>query len=363
MNAVTGMWKHWQLLLIFILRPTLCASEPPTARLWLEDGVGTPGSTVSLCLMASFPSELKALTASITFDPKIMIDAADLTTSGSTQPIACLNPVVPDFFHAEQGISCVSLGIVLGINSAVAACPASDSIRIASIDAQVLPTAVPGDVLPVSLAGTCGLFEKASCLALSDGSGGSVKVCPPDLALGDAAIQVAPEECHAPDQLAFLREAQTVILSWRNPSLYREVQVVRNGIILSTLPPDGTTYSDPNACASHAYQIRGILDCSRSCRSQQLQVPACFRRGEVNQDGLIDIGDAVGTLFFLFAGKGITCQLSADSNSDDRVDLSDVTYTLGYLFLGGPAPKQPFPACGSATASAVLNCESFRACE
>lgn len=73
-----------------------------------------------------------------------------------------------------------------------------------------------------------------------------------------------------------------------------------------------------------------------------------FRRSDSNNDGSIDISDAVNTLSFLFLGSGtMPCPDAADANDDGAVDISDAVYILSFLFLGGKDIPAPYPACGT----------------
>ncbi|MFN0058569.1 MAG: vanadium-dependent haloperoxidase [Planctomycetota bacterium] len=81
-----------------------------------------------------------------------------------------------------------------------------------------------------------------------------------------------------------------------------------------------------------------------------------YIRGDVNLNGILNIGDPIWTLDELFGGGPATiCESAVDVNGDDRRDLSDPVYSLSYLFMAGPAPPAPFPACGSVP-SAGLYC-------
>jgi len=65
-----------------------------------------------------------------------------------------------------------------------------------------------------------------------------------------------------------------------------------------------------------------------------------FVRGDANGDAVIDIGDAVYLLNYLFKGGNAPDPLLAgDANCDSDVDLEDVIYLLNYLFKGGPQPN------------------------
>ncbi|MEM7260751.1 MAG: hypothetical protein AAF488_02090, partial [Planctomycetota bacterium] len=73
-----------------------------------------------------------------------------------------------------------------------------------------------------------------------------------------------------------------------------------------------------------------------------------FARGDANNDGSVDISDAIYTLEYLFiSGPVFPCFDAADSNNSSAVDISDTVYTLEYLFIAGPPPPTPFPSCGS----------------
>jgi hypothetical protein len=152
------------------------------------------------------------------------------------------------------------------------------------------------------------------------------------------------------------------VLAWHDPCTYQRIDVLRDGEVVATLPPGESTYLDEETCEVHEYQIRGTLDCARSSSSGRIEVPACFVRGEINLDGSVDLGDVLGILFFLFAGKYIGCHEAADSNADGSVDVSDVTFLLTYLFLGGEEPAQPFAACGSPGAAYSLSCRAIGPC-
>jgi C1A family cysteine protease len=67
--------------------------------------------------------------------------------------------------------------------------------------------------------------------------------------------------------------------------------------------------------------------------------------GDADGDGLVDIGDAIYVLNYLYKyGDAPACQpitLCGDVNLDDVVDVSDAIYLLNYLFKEGPAPGSP----------------------
>jgi hypothetical protein len=63
------------------------------------------------------------------------------------------------------------------------------------------------------------------------------------------------------------------------------------------------------------------------------------RIGDANGDGLLDLGDVIILLNYLFKGGDPPFPLqTGDTNCDGVVDLGDVIYLLNYLFKGGPEP-------------------------
>jgi hypothetical protein len=64
-----------------------------------------------------------------------------------------------------------------------------------------------------------------------------------------------------------------------------------------------------------------------------------IKRGDVNQDGFIDVGDVVNLLNYLFRGGDQPLPMeTADSNCNGEVDVGDVVYLINYLFGQGPSP-------------------------
>jgi hypothetical protein len=62
-------------------------------------------------------------------------------------------------------------------------------------------------------------------------------------------------------------------------------------------------------------------------------------RGDANKDGVINIGDVVYLVTYLFLyGPAPDPLWLGDANCDGKVDIADVVYLLNYLFLGGPPP-------------------------
>lgn len=79
----------------------------------------------------------------------------------------------------------------------------------------------------------------------------------------------------------------------------------------------------------------------------ECECPTPFIRGEVNGDGMVDIGDAVYLLAFLFSNGPEPMPVAAgDVNGDGMTDVADAVYLLAYQFSNGPEPPAPFPTIG-----------------
>ncbi len=64
-----------------------------------------------------------------------------------------------------------------------------------------------------------------------------------------------------------------------------------------------------------------------------------FVRGDVNHDSVIDVGDVVYLINYLYEGGPEPVPWEAgDVNCDGTIDLSDVVYLINYLYREGPPP-------------------------
>jgi len=89
-----------------------------------------------------------------------------------------------------------------------------------------------------------------------------------------------------------------------------------------------------------------------------------FQRADVNDDGKVDIADAIFILGYLFAWGAVPgCVDAADANDDGKVDIADVIAILGHLFANsGPLPA-PFGECGTDPTDDTLGCFEYSHCE
>jgi hypothetical protein len=65
-----------------------------------------------------------------------------------------------------------------------------------------------------------------------------------------------------------------------------------------------------------------------------------YIRGDVNRDYLVDIGDVVFLVNYLYkSGPAPEVEESGDANSDGVTDIGDVVYLVNYLYKAGPPPS------------------------
>jgi hypothetical protein len=74
-----------------------------------------------------------------------------------------------------------------------------------------------------------------------------------------------------------------------------------------------------------------------------------FRRGDVDgsisKSGIME--DVTTLLLFLFNyGPALACPKAADVNDDGRLQINDAIHLLNYYFRGGEPPPEPFKNCG-----------------
>ena len=105
------------------------------------------------------------------------------------------------------------------------------------------------------------------------------------------------------------------------------------------IAPDCNLNAIPDVCDIASGQlpdddIDGVPD---DCRKR-------FVRGDLTNDGQMDLSDPIQLFNFLFLeGPEPSCLESADVNNDTLLDLNDGVFTLRFLFLRGPPPETPGP--------------------
>ncbi|MBN1422009.1 MAG: hypothetical protein JXP34_24770 [Planctomycetes bacterium] len=90
-----------------------------------------------------------------------------------------------------------------------------------------------------------------------------------------------------------------------------------------------------------------------------------FRRGDVDGDGIIAIGDAVNLLNYMFAsGRTPPCLDAADIDDDGFLVIGDAVSLLNYQFASGRPPAPPGPTeCGVDPTDDAFGTCSHASCE
>jgi len=117
----------------------------------------------------------------------------------------------------------------------------------------------------------------------------------------------------------------------------------------ATLRPDGITI-DVTApdCPLGWAEVQVCTTGGCDSRTQGFRFLRTFVRGETNEDGTIDLSDAIGIIqdFFLGEPAKAPCRDALDTDDSGVLDLTDGIYLLTYLFLSGTPPKPPHPDAG-----------------
>ena len=122
----------------------------------------------------------------------------------------------------------------------------------------------------------------------------------------------------------------TVILSWTNRGTYDEIEVREGDTVRLTLPGDSTeALLENQGDGRHTYTVVGRVgmlysetaDCTVTIGTPQ---GILFYRGEVNQDGSVNIADAIALLGYLFGGAGPlpdpTAKVCGEDPTEDDLD-------------------------------------------
>ena len=89
-----------------------------------------------------------------------------------------------------------------------------------------------------------------------------------------------------------------------------------------------------------------------------------FVRGDCNQDGAVQIADAISLLGGLFGGVPLgDCLAACEMHDDDASpDIADAVFLLQHLFTAGPPPAEPYPDCGVGASPTPGECVLGPAC-
>ena len=100
-----------------------------------------------------------------------------------------------------------------------------------------------------------------------------------------------------------------------------------------------TTFTDHLAIKSWYWKVKAYDKWGKSRWSEQTWSFYAFLVGDANGDGVVDIGDVVYLINFLFKeGSSPFPLVAGDANCSGYITVGDVVYLINYLFKDGPAP-------------------------
>lgn len=163
--------------------------------------------------------------------------------------------------------------------------------------------------------------------------------------------------------LTCVAQGTAVEMNWVNGEPdYDFIELYRDGALLTTIAGTFESFTDTGvATGQHEYILQawrsGEGTVPVSCNVFINPVTGIFIRGDGNEDDLVNLGDAISVLSYLFVGlAGPECLDRLDSNDSGNVNIADAIHVLGYLFSNGPAPAMPFPQAGQDPTGDSLPC-------
>ncbi len=155
-----------------------------------------------------------------------------------------------------------------------------------------------------------------------------------------------------PHNLSCVADGENVNLSWQAFRQYDEIMVTRDGELIASLFGNETSYTDTAVPpGAHTYEVTAFYGEEEGGDSCEVTIGgggALFVRGDVNDDGQINIADPIALLGYLFGGEAAPgCEDTGDANDDGALNIADAVTILGHLFGGTGNLPAPFPACGT----------------
>lgn len=126
------------------------------------------------------------------------------------------------------------------------------------------------------------------------------------------------------------------------------------------------SYECPTAMVRYLdsdFNVIGTPTLASCVKETKVDSGPIFRRGEIDGNASVTIGDLISFLNYFFArGRSPRCLSSADANDDGRLDVVDGITILLHLFGGVSALPAPFAQCGIDPTPDELSCASFEGC-
>lgn len=170
-----------------------------------------------------------------------------------------------------------------------------------------------------------------------------------------------------------LRATGQVLIRWTKPVgfIYDEISLYRNDVKFEPGPvKTATSYTDRTPLpGTNRYRLVAKVcgeDCTAplTCSVEVGGSAPKFRRGDADDNGSVQLTDAVKLLSHLFRGEPApTCPDGADFDDDGSLKLTDAVYLLTALFRGGPQTPAPGPeTCGEDPTADALEACTYNSC-
>ena len=242
--------------------------------------------------------------------------------------------------------------------------------------AQGIPLSVPYDVTPIGSSFSTGCLEPSpcDCLAMEVGVASGLfrlqALLPP---LGPIfEYQVLDVDMYyvlAPNTFVFMVGSGNLTVDVVSGTLQMSLELSFDGAPPVLFETNGTIPTNSNFPEEFDFDLFHQID---SCLFDGIRIRAFARgrfiRGDVNEDGQLDLGDAINAIQVILPHVGIPtipgCMQAVDANGDSLLNIADPIYLLIWLFQEGPPPGHPFPDCGTVLPPLEQNlgCEGSPSC-
>ena len=134
------------------------------------------------------------------------------------------------------------------------------------------------------------------------------------------------------------------------------VELIGPTLVQGQLGSSTANYLGPN------FEVLASLGV-RSFETIEAGTPQTFRRGDVEIDGVVQIGDAVALVEFLYRdGAEPPCVKAADANDSGSLSSTDAVAILQFIFTQREPAPGLFDGCVSDATADELGCFSYSAC-
>jgi hypothetical protein len=106
-----------------------------------------------------------------------------------------------------------------------------------------------------------------------------------------------------------------------------------------TVTMDWTTMNPVQAPTPDGSIYPMLVDANSYDATPVLQPTCCITPGDANDDGEVNVADAVYNITYIFLeGPPPPCPAQADANCDGTGNVGDAVYLISHIFSGGPPP-------------------------